>query len=79
MSEHDFIDLASYAEATPDRKFVRGNVIKARYVSHADTRTIEIAESENQPTVITHRDGDIIKEIEVACTCGVSTKISLEY
>ncbi len=73
----DFIELAAYSET--NAKSVSGNLIKGSHVSCVGTKKIEIAESENQPTIITHRDGDIIKEIEVICTCGVSTRISLEY
>jgi hypothetical protein len=75
-----FVDLAAYSCARPEPKSVRGALIKARDISCNGSRTIAVeGSSPDQPAVITHREGDVIKAIEVTCTCGASTMISIEY
>jgi hypothetical protein len=82
MSEQNdnFVDLAAYSCARAEHKSARGALIKARDVSCNGSRTIAVESNEpDQPTIIIHREGDIISAFEVTCTCGRSTTISLEY
>jgi hypothetical protein len=76
----DFVDLATYSLARPAPKSVRGTLIKACDIECTGTHTVDVeAHSAHQPAIITHREGDVIKAIEVMCACGASTTISLEY
>jgi hypothetical protein len=79
MSESKFIDLASYTEVKSVQRHPKGRLIKACHVSCAGTQRIEVAGSDGQPTLITHYNGDVIETIDVVCSCGASTTISLEY
>ena len=75
-----FVDLAVYTAMQPDPTSARGNVIKARHVATTGTQQIEVSVcASDQSTIVTHRDGDVIRAIEVICVCGASTTISLEY
>jgi hypothetical protein len=75
-----FVDLVEYKRAHIAPKVVRGNLIKADRVICTGTEAIHIsAEVDDQPTVITHTEGDVIVAVEFRCKCGCSTTVALNY
>ena len=76
-----FVDLLTYEQCNPSVSSTRrGNLIKGQHIACSGIERIEVdAQGEEQPTIITHRDGGTITGIEFVCPCGCSTIVSLEY
>jgi hypothetical protein len=76
-----FVDLLSYKRCVPPAfAGKQGNLIKGHSLSCTGIRMIEVdSQDHDQPTIITHRDGETITAIEFVCPCGCSTVVSLEY
>lgn len=79
-STSNFINLIAYKQGEAEAKAVRGNLIKANGVKCTGARKIEVsAEDEDQPAVITHREGETIVAVEFRCKCGCSTIVEFDY
>ena len=75
-----FTDLAEFRTLDAQPSAARGNIIKAHRVCIAGKQKIGIIESGNdQPTVLVHKDGDVVTGAEFLCTCGRRATIEFEY
>lgn len=75
-----FVDFVSYKQMNVVPKGVNGSLIKANMVACTGVRAIavNIADDE-QPTIITHSEDDVIVAVEFQCKCGCSATIGLDY
>lgn len=77
---NDFQEILTFPVAACDTMNKRHNVVKAHNIIYRPEVKVQIeADSGHSSTVVLHRDGDVVKSIEVVCACGKPTIISLEY
>lgn len=77
----DFIPLISQEshqsvpQPPPGKNLLKGHEVVLSgtvMVEHEDT-------SPSEPTVLLHRDGDLVTSIEFCCVCGRNATVQLEY
>jgi hypothetical protein len=75
-----FSDLGSF-EAVKFQTFEKtGNVVKAHQVVSRGVRAIELHEGdEDHPSIVIHRDGEMIECLEFICKCGRGTSVKFQY
>jgi hypothetical protein len=55
-------------------------VLKSRQVQNAGVVVIEPGDHESRtPTVLVHREGEKVTEVEFCCTCGAHSVVQLVY
>lgn len=78
--EKPFQEILTYPIATRESAGQRKGLIKARDIAYQSGNRVQIdADPGHSSTVVLHKDGDVVTSIEVVCTCGTATLISLEY
>lgn len=80
MHSEEFVDLHSYSKIKPKQYVMRGNLLKSAAVISSGKCKIEIEEGdEKKPSIIIHRSGDIIEQVEFVCSCGKNTVLEFDY
>ncbi len=78
--ENQFQEVLTYQVATTDTVGRHRGVVKARDITYTSDKKVQIeGDAVHSSTVVLHREGDVVKAIEVVCSCGKPTLISLEY
>jgi hypothetical protein len=80
LHQDEFVDLISYSKIKQEQYVMKGNLIKSSAVKSSGKCKIEVEEGdEHKPSVIIHRTGDIIDQVEFVCSCGKSTVLEFDY
>ena len=75
-----FADLRSFESLAIPGSRQSGNVVKCDRVREQGVRAIEVHGGEaDQPSIVTHKEGDRVTRIEFVCVCGRRTTVNLEY
>lgn len=80
LGGEEFVDFISYSKIKPKQYVMKGNLLKSTAVAQSGTCKIEFEEGdEKKPSIIIHRSGDIIEQVEFVCSCGKNTVLEFDY